>query len=115
MREQAKAQKIITKIGTRFIEEKKAAVRREMSYTGSLEKKDIQGSDLLTLLLRANMASDLPENARLSDTDIVSQVPTFLIAGVCHFALESPRVCTDVKYFSTKVSSRTARLDATYV
>ncbi|KZV64003.1 cytochrome P450 [Peniophora sp. CONT] len=81
VREQSKAQALITSIGMRLITEKKQAIIRETSLDSSIEKKDIQGSDLLTLLLRANMASDLPESARMSDKDIVSQVPTFLIAG----------------------------------
>ncbi|KZV73158.1 cytochrome P450 [Peniophora sp. CONT] len=83
VREQAKAQKLLTDIGMRLIASKKAAILRETSFFASsgVEKKDIQGSDLLTLLLRANIASDLPESARMSDKDIVSQVPTFLIAG----------------------------------
>ncbi|VDC00282.1 unnamed protein product [Peniophora sp. CBMAI 1063] len=83
VREQGKAQKQITAIGMRLIAEKKQAIIREISRgaDAQLEKKDIQGSDLLSLLLRANMASDLPESARMSDKDIVSQVPTFLIAG----------------------------------
>ena len=88
VREQAKAQRAITAIGMRLIAEKKQAIIRETFLSPTeVEKKDIKGTDLLSLLLRANMASDLPENARMSDKDIVSQVPTFLIAGVryCYF------------------------------
>ena len=71
----------------RLITEKKKAIIRETFLSPTnVEKKDIRGSDLLSLLLRANMASDLPESARMSDKDIVSQVPTFLIAGVCVLA-----------------------------
>ncbi|VDC05284.1 unnamed protein product [Peniophora sp. CBMAI 1063] len=82
VREQSKAQALIESIGMRLIQSKKQAIIRETFLSPTeVEKKDIQGSDLLSLLLRANMASDLPESARMSDTDIVSQVPTFLIAG----------------------------------
>ncbi|VDC05266.1 unnamed protein product [Peniophora sp. CBMAI 1063] len=81
-REQAKAQALITSIGMRLIQSKKQAIIRETFLSpNDVEKKDIQGSDLLSLLLKANMASDLPESSRMSDKDIVSQVPTFLIAG----------------------------------
>jgi hypothetical protein len=69
---------------------------------GNLEKKNIQGRDLLTLLIKANMATDIPDSARMSDEDVLSressrcacyqlirvdenfdskEVPTFLIAG----------------------------------
>ncbi|KAJ4475632.1 cytochrome P450 [Lentinula aciculospora] len=37
--------------------------------------------DLLSLLLKSNMRSDTPANERMSDADVMAQVPTFLIAG----------------------------------
>ncbi|KAF7341221.1 hypothetical protein MVEN_01857500 [Mycena venus] len=37
--------------------------------------------DLLSLLVRANMAKDIPENQRLSDEEVLAQVPTFFVAG----------------------------------
>ncbi|TFK60962.1 cytochrome P450 [Pluteus cervinus] len=37
--------------------------------------------DLLSLLVRANMSKDIPESQRMSDEDVVAQVPTFLAAG----------------------------------
>jgi len=33
----------------------------------------LQGRDLLSLLTRANMTTDLPENQRLSDEDVLSR------------------------------------------
>ncbi|KAL1939460.1 hypothetical protein VTO73DRAFT_10016 [Trametes versicolor] len=79
--EQAKA--TMNRIGTQLIAEKKAAIAREAS-----EKKShggggqsLQGRDLLTLLIKANMATDIPDSQRLSDADVLSQVPTFLVAG----------------------------------
>jgi cytochrome P450 len=64
------------------------------------EKDDKPERDLLSLLIRANMDADLPENQRLSDDDVLartysptqkpdtsldllisSEVPTFLVAG----------------------------------
>ena len=69
----------------RLIAEKKAAILREMSSGAALKKEDVQGTDLLSLLIRANLATDLPENARLSDSDILAQVPTFIVAGVSRY------------------------------
>ncbi|KAJ6459004.1 cytochrome P450 [Mycena sanguinolenta] len=37
--------------------------------------------DLLSLLVRANMAADISEAQRLSEEDVLAQVPTFLVAG----------------------------------
>ncbi|KAJ7851014.1 cytochrome P450 [Mycena olivaceomarginata] len=43
---------------------------------------DSAGSrDLLSLLVRANMSKDIPESQRLSEEDVLAQVPTFLVAG----------------------------------
>lgn len=77
--EQAKA--TMNRIGTQLIAEKKAAIAREAS-----EKKghggggqSLQGRDLLTLLIKANMATDIPDNQRLSDADVLSRT-----SGVCY-------------------------------
>ncbi|KAJ6459049.1 cytochrome P450 [Mycena sanguinolenta] len=37
--------------------------------------------DLLSLLVRANMSKDISEAQRLSEEDVLAQVPTFLVAG----------------------------------
>ena len=34
--------------------------------------KDIQGRDLLSLLVKANMVTDIPDSARMSDEDILA-------------------------------------------
>ncbi|VDC06076.1 unnamed protein product [Peniophora sp. CBMAI 1063] len=71
---------VINKVGTRMIQEKKAAIFAA-SADGNIEKEDLVGNDLLTLLIRANLASNMPESMRMSDEEILAQVPTFLIAG----------------------------------
>ncbi|KAI0768260.1 cytochrome P450 [Trametes elegans] len=78
-----RGQEAMHRVGTQLIQEKKAAIRRELaeSKDGAVEKKDVHGRDLLTLLLKANMATDIPDSQRLSDTDVLAQVPTFLVAG----------------------------------
>ncbi|EMD33504.1 hypothetical protein CERSUDRAFT_118078 [Gelatoporia subvermispora B] len=79
--EDAKA--VMRRIGMQLVAEKKASVLEASAAEkmGSVESKDLHGRDLLTLLIKANMASDLPENIRLSDEDVLWQVPTFLVAG----------------------------------
>ncbi|KAI0321606.1 cytochrome P450 [Amylostereum chailletii] len=73
--------KTIRRIGSHLIAEKKAAVLAESSDGVSVAKDSIQGHDLLSLLIRANMASDMAEGMRMSDEEILSQVPTFIMAG----------------------------------
>lgn len=77
------AQKTMGRIGSQLLHDAKAAVISSHSTEkgGSIEKSSLQGRDLLSLLVRANMATDIPENQRISDEDVLAQVPTFLVAG----------------------------------
>ncbi|KAJ6455958.1 cytochrome P450 [Mycena vitilis] len=45
------------------------------------EKSVGNKKDLLSVLLRANLDTNLPMNQRLSDHEMVSQIPAFLLAG----------------------------------
>ena len=47
----------------------------ELSLDGSgvVEKHNVQGHDLLSLLIRSNIASDIPESMRMSDEEILSR------------------------------------------
>ena len=42
----------------------------ENNAGGGVEKKDFQGRDLLSLLIKANMATDLSDSARMTDEEI---------------------------------------------
>ncbi|CDO75988.1 hypothetical protein BN946_scf184922.g1 [Trametes cinnabarina] len=77
------ATQVIRRVGKDLVETRKAALLRELEekHVDGLERKDFQGRDLLTLLIKANMAKDIPETQRLSDEDLTGQVPAFLIAG----------------------------------
>ncbi|KAH9169230.1 cytochrome P450 [Lactarius sanguifluus] len=74
---------VIRRIGSQLIQDKKAAVLAKLSSdaSGVVEKHDVQGHDLLSLLIKSNIASDIPESKRMSDEEILSQLPTFLLAG----------------------------------
>jgi hypothetical protein len=50
-----------------------AAVLAGATENGAIEKSSIQGRDLLTLLVKANMVSDIPGNQRLSDEDVLAR------------------------------------------
>ncbi|KAI1792354.1 cytochrome P450, partial [Ganoderma leucocontextum] len=83
-----RAHAVMQRIGLQLIQGKKAAITRERaekheqekSFDG-IERRDLRSRDLLTLLIKANMVSDIPESQRLSDEDVLAQVPTFLVAG----------------------------------
>ncbi|RPD78584.1 cytochrome P450 [Lentinus tigrinus ALCF2SS1-7] len=74
------AKATMQRIGMKLLQEKKAGILREKS-AGGIEKKDLLGRDLLTLLIKANMATDIPDSQRLTDEEVIAQVPTFLVAG----------------------------------
>lgn len=80
-RRTAAAQKVTRRIGMQLIAEKKEAVRKAAQSSDKGVESALQSRDLLTLLIKANMSSDVPEDQRLSDDDVLAQVPTFLVAG----------------------------------
>ncbi|EJD37731.1 cytochrome P450 [Auricularia subglabra TFB-10046 SS5] len=74
------AKATMDRIGRELIENKKRDILADIGG-GRVEKKSVVGKDLLSLLLQANLASDLLPHQRLSDEDVLAQVPTFLTAG----------------------------------
>jgi hypothetical protein len=38
-----------------------------------VEKQDVQGHDLLSLLIKSNIAADMPEDMRMTDSEILSR------------------------------------------
>lgn len=67
------------RIGMQLIREKKAALARERAEKdeqkafNGIERRDLRNRDLLTLLIKANMATDIPEGQRLSDEDVLAR------------------------------------------
>ncbi|TBU24977.1 cytochrome P450 [Dichomitus squalens] len=78
-----KAEAVIKRIGHQLIKEKREQILSESSEKGSqsVEKRDVRGRDLLTLLMKANMATDIPDSQRLTDDEVLAQIPAFLVAG----------------------------------
>ncbi|KAJ6567804.1 cytochrome P450 [Mycena sp. CBHHK59/15] len=65
----------MTSIGSQIVSKSKAAVQES-----SDGEKAVKGRrDLLSLLLKANMATN--ESQRLSEAEVIAQIPTFFIAG----------------------------------
>jgi hypothetical protein len=86
------------RIGSILLANAKANVSAT-SKSSAVEKSDIVGRDLLSLLVKANMATDLKEEQKMSDEDVLAracllllrfqllikrtwtEIPTFLVAG----------------------------------
>ena len=66
----------MTRIGKELLSGAKVAVRASTTEKGEIEKNSLHGRDLLSLLIKANMATDVPESQRLSDDDVLAR--TFL-------------------------------------
>ncbi|WVQ81300.1 hypothetical protein IAT38_003423 [Cryptococcus sp. DSM 104549] len=67
------------RIGMEIIERKKRAVL-EM-HSGGLEKKEDIGNDVLSILIKANVASEVLPDHKLSDNEVLDQITTFMLAG----------------------------------
>ena len=67
------------RIGVQLIADKKADIMRELRERKANEKdecvgrNDMRGRDLLSLLLKANMATDIPDHQRMSDEDVLAR------------------------------------------
>ncbi|KZT57523.1 cytochrome P450 [Calocera cornea HHB12733] len=83
-RVERRARRTIRRVGLELVQRKKEAVVRSMD--GRREEKDVGRSqlaerDLLTALVRASMAHDVPAPQQLSDDEVLGQISTFLLAG----------------------------------
>ncbi|KAF8955546.1 cytochrome P450 [Flammula alnicola] len=74
--ESKKASDTMFRIGSQLLAESKAAISKQNG-----DKKSWQARDILSILVRANAMPDLPESQRLSDKDVLAQIPTFMVAG----------------------------------
>lgn len=75
LKDMASASAAIKRVGLQLVAERRTAVLREASenHKDRIEREDLQGRDLLTLLIKANMAKDVPDNQRLSDEDVLGR------------------------------------------
>ncbi|PPQ79656.1 hypothetical protein CVT26_015782 [Gymnopilus dilepis] len=74
------AREKMARIGDQLLRESKAAILADEKENGKVEKTAFKRRDLLSLLLRANMSTDVPPN-HMTDEDVLAQVPTFIVAG----------------------------------
>lgn len=45
----------------------------DVNGSGTVGRQDVGGHDLLSLLIKANIAADMPESMRMSDSEILSR------------------------------------------
>jgi hypothetical protein len=67
--ERRKARKTMDNIGKELLQNSKDNLAKD----GKFEKNSLTNRDLLTLLVRANMATDIPENQRMSDEEVLAR------------------------------------------
>ncbi|TRM55491.1 cytochrome P450 [Schizophyllum amplum] len=71
------ASRTMDRIGRKLLKD----ARTEAEQAEKAGSSDFKGRDLFSVLVRANMATDLPDRLRMSDEDVLAQVPTFMVAG----------------------------------
>lgn len=67
----------------RKVEEIKSELSKEGKEVFSIKKHDpaLAGKDLLHVLVKSSLSTDLPSNQRLSPEELIGQITTFLFAG----------------------------------
>lgn len=70
----ARAKEVSRRIGMQLIREKKEALKAHVdAEKRGVKRNDLRGRDLLSLLIKANMATDVPESQKLSDDDVLAR------------------------------------------
>ena len=76
-REERKAKATMQRIGEELLRQRKRIVLGEkVEVDKEIEKDtaDLKGRDLLTVLVQANMDTEIPESQRMSDDDVVARM-----------------------------------------
>lgn len=67
------ATQTMNRIGKQLMRDSRAAILSDGGVKGKLEKSSWRGRDLLSLLLRANMSTDLPPNQRMTEEEVLAR------------------------------------------
>ncbi|KAK7470690.1 hypothetical protein VKT23_002112 [Stygiomarasmius scandens] len=115
-----RCQAIIQRVAGNLIQEKKRKIAE-----GELSGQAYGGRDLLTLLLKSNIATDLTPEQRIDDDDILNNINTFMFAGsdtssltvtwTLHLLAQHPELQSRLRseLFSVDVSASTKISDLT--
>lgn len=79
----AKAQRSMRTISEGLVQGKQCAVMEERAFGGETSSGKGKERDLLSLMIKSNMDTDVPEGQRLTVDQVMQQIPTFIIAGSC--------------------------------
>ena len=63
----------MSQIGEQLLTDAKAAALTSTTERGEIEKSNLRGRDLLSLLVKANLATDNPQSQRLTDKDVIAR------------------------------------------
>ncbi len=77
----AKAQRSMRTISKGLVQGKQCAIMEERASGGETSSDKGKERDLLSLMIKANMDTDVPEGQRLTVDQVMQQIPTFIIAG----------------------------------
>ncbi|KDQ21004.1 hypothetical protein BOTBODRAFT_51026 [Botryobasidium botryosum FD-172 SS1] len=70
------------RIGKEIVEDKKLALAGVSGgKDGGLTRSSIKGRDILSNIIKANMAVDAPESQKLTDDEVQAQISTFMVSG----------------------------------
>ncbi|KAG9024618.1 hypothetical protein FRB95_011268 [Tulasnella sp. JGI-2019a] len=73
---------VMDRVCEKLVQEKKAAlVQEKKDASGNLLSNKVEERDLLSVLARANLSSDLKGSDRMTDDEMMGQITTMLVAG----------------------------------
>lgn len=65
----------MSRIGMQLIAERKKDIMSEKrGEKADVGRKDLEGRDILSLLLKANIATDIPASQRLNDEEVLARM-----------------------------------------
>lgn len=77
----AKAQRSMRKISKGLVQGKQSSIMEGKTSGGETASDGGKERDLLSLMIRSNMDTNVPEGQRLSVDQVMHQIPTFIVAG----------------------------------
>jgi len=86
------AQKTMRRIGRRLVREKKRALGfsveedKEDKAQETVFAREETKKDLLSLMIVANMSPDVAPEQKMTDVEVMHQIPTFMVAGALNTA-----------------------------
>lgn len=110
-----RAQKSMRSIGSRLVREKKRELgfdtTTDLDHGETLFAKKGTGKDLLSLMIKANMSPGVPPTQRMTDEEVMHQIPTFMVAGkfsstLCVGLTQSPIIISNHISQDTKLRPR---------